>query len=189
MLFARIITCLLISVLLFSCEQNNLLKQQVKTLDSLSGAINSAALALKETDSSNVKALLSTYQVYTQFINTSIKDTISKSQALDIKSFYESGEALQVFLKNKSALSARLSLLNTQCMRLSEDIRLGEMSSKESTKYFNYETVESIKVIGEVFKQQKIYYSNYEKLLQTIPNIEKIIKSYNNNQLPTIINS
>jgi hypothetical protein len=188
MLFVRIITCFFIFIIVSSCNQNNILKQQVKTLDSLSGVINSAAMALKETDSSNIQALLITYQIYSQFINSNMRDTISKSQAMELKSFYESGEALQVFLKNKSTLLSRLNLLNTQCMRLSDDIRLGEMNSKESTKYFNYETVESIKVIGEVFKQQKIYYSYYQRLLQSISNIENIIKIYNNNQLPTIIN-
>lgn len=181
------ITFLFVLVLACACEQNQISKQQVKTLDSLSGSINSAIKALQKTDSSDLNKTLLVFNQYTQFINSKLNDTISKNEAIELAAFAESGEALALFQQNKINLINRLKLIDSQIQKLNSDIQLKTMNSDLIKKYLNEEIREAYKTLPLAIEQEKLYYTNYQKLKQSFFKVEEIIKSYNQQQLPTII--
>ena len=170
-----------------ACGTTSISKQQIKTLDSLNGAVNTAANALRRTDTISLNKVLDHYFQYKQFINAKLQDTITKSEALDLKVFYNSGEALLNFNKNKLVVLTRLNLLNTQTEKLTKDLIDGHLNEVERNKYFNLELAEANKEIQLAFALEKEYILNFEKFTQSLKAIEDIIRRYNQNQLPTII--
>ena len=170
-----------------ACGTTSISKQQIKTLDSLNGAVNTAANALRRTDTISLNKVLDHYFQYKQFINAKLQDTITKSEALDLKVFYNSGEALLNFNKNKLVVLTRLNLLNTQTEKLTKDLIDGHLNEVERKKYFNLELAEANKEIQLAFALEKEYILNFEKFTQSLKAIEDIIRRYNQNQLPTII--
>jgi len=184
---AKIIAFFIVFVLASACGINNVSKQQIKSLDSLNGVINTAILSLQKTDSLQLKKVLTRYDEYAQFINSKLNDTLSKSEAIDLKIFFESAEVLKRFNNNKINLLSRLKLINTQVSKLSADIANKAISTQEANIHFKNEVSEANRLTPLAFEQEKLYYLNYQKLNQSIQKVEEIIKQHNQNQLPIVV--
>ena len=186
-LAAKILSALLLIFLSQACGLNDYAKQQIKTIDSLGGAVNTAIQTLQKTDTSNLSNLLHSYQIYAQFINTKLNDTLSKSDALEVKGFFESGESLLTFESNKNKLLQRLNVLNNQLSKLSSDIHNHAISEEQAEQYFQNEMREAHQVLPMILDQEKLYFTNLQKLSASMHLIKEIIKQHNQQQLPFIV--
>src|ERR1044071_6025964 len=112
------ICCLLWIIFLESCNHNDLYTQRSKTLDSLSGAINSMVGELNKTDTVALEKSILRFNYYKQFIQQNIHDTIEKNDADNLQHFYISGHNLESFASNRKTIIARAKLVNTQLEKL-----------------------------------------------------------------------
>lgn len=186
---AKILSALLIIFLSQACGLNDLSKHQIKTLDSLGGAVNAATQTLQKNDSTAINKLLKTYQIYAQFINTKLIDTLSKSEAIEISGFFESGESLLAYMSNRTKLLNRLKLINNQTQKLSKDIQNHAIDEEQAEVYFQNEINEAGQVIPSVMNEQKLYYTNVQKLTASTHLVKEIIKQHNQQQLPIIVDT
>ena len=187
--FVNSLLCLVLIIISQACGINELSKQRVKSLDSLQGAVNTAIQNLQKTDSVSLNALITKYQSYADFINSKINDTLSKSEALNLHGFFESGNFLQAYRINKQTLLQRLNLSNAQLANLGKDIQSHGYNDQLSDQYFKNEWNQTAALMSAFTTQQNAYFENYQKLSQVLPTITEIIKQHNHQHLPIVVES
>ena len=106
-----------------SCNRNDVYAIKIKTLDSLSGAVNAHAKEIEKVDTIILAKAILRFDQYKQFIQQNVKDTITKSEADFIQQFYTSGKSLTSFDLNRRSLKARTSLINSQLEKLKSDAK------------------------------------------------------------------
>jgi len=110
-------------IFFMSCGQAELCSQQVKTLDSLNGAVNGMAKELEKADTVTLQKAMTRFNYYRQFIQQNIHDTITKNEADNLQHFYVSGKTLDNFSINRRSILARASLVNSQLAKLTSDAK------------------------------------------------------------------
>ncbi len=173
--------------LLGSCEQTDIYKQGSKTSDSLIGAVGSMAIEFSKIDTLLLQKAVTRFSDYSNFIKQNINDTVSKNEAEDLQSFFESGKNLENFSKNRIFITARAGVINKQLSKLSEDIRNKNISTDEMKKYLDAEKEEAKKLIDAANAQVKIFYSGIEEFRNSLRGVEELMRNRNKGELPTII--
>lgn len=170
-----------------ACNKTDVYKQNSKTLDSLSGAINSMSNEFSKMDTIILQKSITRFNYYKVFIQQNVNDTISKSDADNLQRFYESGKNLESFLNNKKSILARAALINSQIQKLSTDIKNSSVDAEQLAKYTLLEKNETEKLMNLSYAQQKLYHTGIEEFKSSLKGIELLIRSHNNGELPTII--
>lgn len=176
-----------ILTLVGSCNKNNVYEQKSKTLDSLSGAINSMVNELQKTDTLLLKRALNRFNWYGQFIHQNINDTITKSEADALQHFYSSGQTLSSVLQNHKKILAHASLINSQVASLSLDIKNKHSTPELIIRFTEREKTEAAHVIEAGYYQQRLFLTCMEEFGTSLKEVEHFMRSRNNGELPTII--
>ncbi len=185
-LLYKITVCL--SFFLFgSCAQTDIYKQGSKTGDSLIGAVSSMAIEFSKIDTVLLQKAVTRFSEYGNFIKQNVSDTVSKNEAEDLQSFFESGKNLEIFSKNRTLVASRARVINKQINKLSEDIRNKNISTEEMKKYLDSEKMEAEKLINNANAQVKLLYSSIEEFKSSLRGVEELIRKRNKGELPTII--
>jgi hypothetical protein len=71
-----------------NCDKTSVYEQNTKTLDSLSGAINSVMKELSGIDTLSLQKHVSRFVWYKQFIRQNVNDTLNKPEADQLQQFY-----------------------------------------------------------------------------------------------------
>ena len=180
--------CFISAILVFgSCNKTDLYGQKTKTLDSLSGAINSMLQELKNVDTISLQKSLTRFNWYNEFIRENIHDTITKDEADNLRHFFTSGKDLENFSRNRKLILKRALLINSQLQKLTEDIKNKSLSTEQMSSYSHNEMNESTKLIEMGYEQQKLFHSRLEEFKNSLKGIELLIRSRNKGELPTII--
>jgi len=195
---ARIVICrvkrsrsliFIISVFLFSLQscKNDVGEKQIRSLDSLSGALNQKLTELKQADTIVLSKAITKYNNYRHFIQQNLTDTVSKQEADQLQQFYNSGKILVSFSDNRKAILARGNLVNSQLSKLITDARSKVTDEGTLMKYFAQEKTNAEDVIRMSHDQQKFFVESLQEFKLSLSGIEALIKSRNNGQMPTII--
>jgi hypothetical protein len=124
--------CVLVLTIFFSsCGKISVYEQKAKTLDSLSGAINSSIKEIQNADTLTLQKAILRYSWYKQFVEQNVNDTITKSEADNLQKFYTSGTTLENFSSNRKVILKRAVLINTQIIRLSDDIKKKSVNDQQ----------------------------------------------------------
>lgn len=169
-----------------ACNKTDLSAQRIKTVDSLSGSLNVMVKTLEKVDTVLLLKSIARFNYYKLFIKENVKDTITKEQADNLKHFYHGGENLTVFASNRILIVARAMLLNSQMLKLSEDLK-NNVDPVALSKFIMFEKMEIAKLTEIGFRQQKIFHTGLEEFKNALPGIEMLIKSRNKGELPTIV--
>src|SRR5436190_1948891 len=86
-----------------SCFKSESYEKQIKSLDSLSGALNQKISELNQVDTVILKKAISKYNNYRQFVKQNVHDTVTKAEADFLQQFYTSGQSLVDFSENRTA--------------------------------------------------------------------------------------
>ena len=113
---------LLLFCILSSCTNSNEQAKQIKSLDSISGALNQKVIELQKTDTLILEKALTKFNNYKQFIKQNINDTVTKKEADAVQQFFASGTTLEIFFINRKIILARAQLVNAQLTKLILDI-------------------------------------------------------------------
>ena len=172
---------------LVSCDETDIYNQRIKTIDSLDGAVNAMLNEMNRIDTLQLKSSVIKYQYFRQFIKQQVYDTVSKSEADKLQQFNESGSALEAFVKNRSDIIARASLINSQLEKLSGDARGRKIGKEQLMQYTAEEKTQASILIEAAYKQKESLFRSLKDFNESIDTVEQIIKSRNNGELPRIL--
>lgn len=170
------------------CNKNNVYEEKSRSLDSLSGVVNSALRGFeKNIDTILLEKCVLKFEYYREFIRHNVNDTLSKTEADNLRSFYSAGNNLLGFSDNRKILIQRITLLNGQLAALSKDIKEKLVEPERLVRYCNQETLEAKNTTDLAYAQQKIYQTSLEEFRNALKGVENLIRSRNNGELPVII--
>ena len=130
-LFYIFVFCLLFS----SCTNSDIQAKQVKSLDSISGALNQKIKELQKADTLILEKALTKFNNYKQFIKQNINDTVTKKEADAVQQFFVSGNNLESFFMNRESILARANLVNSQLNKLIADINQGTFELQQLNEF------------------------------------------------------
>ena len=179
---------LLIATLFFSsCNSDSIAEKQLKSLDSISGALNLKLKELQQVDTVILQKAIARYDQYRQFIRQNVNDTVTKNEADHLGHFYLCGKKLSDFSENRSAILARGGLINSQLAKLIADIRENTVDDEKLEQFAQQEKSEAEQLIKSSFEQQQLFLTRLEEFKMSITAVEALIRSRNNGQMPTVI--
>lgn len=187
---AAFIYTLIFSITVFifsSCGKSNEHEKILKSLDSLSGALNQKLTELKFIDTVILQKAIIKYNNYRQFIQQNVNDTISKTEADHLQQFYNSGKNLIEFDENRKAMIARGNLINSQLNKLVIDAKDHDLATEKLKEYTLQEKMQAEQLIKDSFSQQQLFNANLQEFKLSLFGVEELIKARNNGQMPTII--
>lgn len=170
-----------------SCNRNDVYAVKIKTLDSLSGAVNEHAKEIDKVDTIILAKAILRFDQYKQFIQQNVKDTVTKSEADFIQQFYTSGKSLEDFEVNRQSLKARTNLINSQLEKLKSDAKNNLLPEEKLIEFTDLEKKEANVLIEASNKQQQLFYTNLQEFKTALKGVEYLIKARNNGQLPTVV--
>lgn len=174
-------------LLVQACSGSGECDRQLRTLDSLSGAVNSVANELQRTDTLLLQKAMTRFAHYSQFIAQNIHDTIAKEDADQLQHFYAGGKSLEAFSVNRQSILARTKLINSQLGRLGLDLKNGGISGEQALQFISQEKQEAQKLTEGSARQKQVFYSALGEFKGALPRVEQLIRSHNNGQLPSIV--
>jgi hypothetical protein len=170
-----------------SCNKNDVYAAKIKTLDSLSGAVNTHATEMNKIDTIILAKAILRFDQYKQFIQQNVKDTVTKSEADFIQQFYTCGKSLAGFDLNRRSLKARTSLINSQLEKLKSDAKNNLLPEEKLIEFTDLEKKEANSLIEASNKQQQLFYTSLQEFKAALKGVEYLIKARNNGQLPTVV--
>ena len=176
-----------IPILLTSCFKSESYEKQVKSLDSLGGALNQKISELNLVDTVILKKAISKYNNYRQFVKQNINDTVTKAEADFLQQFYTSGQSLVDFAENRTSILSRGALINSQLNKLLIDAKSQNVNEEKLIQFATNEKMQVVQLIKSCFGLQQLFNANLQEFKLSIPGVETLIKSRNNGQMPTII--
>ena len=169
------------------CGEGALYEKQARSLDSLSGAISLKAKELEKMDTALLQRCITRYGYYVQFVFQNIHDTIGRTEADHLQRFMTGGEGLKTFRVNRENLLARATLMLEQQKKLAAGLKSHNINIAEAGKFVAQEMSEGKKLTEAIEAQQKIFYSGIEEFKHSVREVEALMRSRNNGQLPTIV--
>ncbi|MGZ3921390.1 MAG: hypothetical protein ACXVO9_13225 [Bacteroidia bacterium] len=183
----RSLLAIVIILIFSSCTQNAVYESQLKSLDSLSGALNLKLTELRQVDTVILNKAISKYNNYRQFIQQNVNDTVNKEEANHLQQFYICGKNLSEFSDNRSTILARGSLLNSQINKLITDVKEKAVDEEKLIQFSSQEKQNAKDLIKASYEQQQLFQANLQEFKLSLSGIESLIRSRNNGQMPVII--
>ena len=177
------ITCLSF----FSCRNPHEYDKYVKELDSLKVVLQQSVDNFKTVDSAACIQAYSKHYTYTLFINSHLKDTVSKTVAENLQKFHSVEKGLHDYISLRSSWLQDAHLSIKQLQNLSHDLKNGSVDNEDAVAFINDEKKLAEKIIEEL----KINTENIRKHLeiynQSLPVCEELVKQLNSGILPELI--
>ena len=177
----------LAGLLLQSCNNNDIYSTEIKSLDSLSGALNLLKKEVNAIDTISLEKAIIRYNLYKQFIHQNVNDTILKIEADFLNRFYASGKNLESFKFNREQFSCRIDVVISQLDKLKHDTKNKLISEENVILYTNNEKKETGSIIEVSQNQLKLFYTAIQDFKLSLKGVEELIRSRNNGQLPVIV--
>ena len=177
-----------LAILLFpSCRNTHTYDKYVKELDSLKIVVRQSADNFKTVDSASCMEAYSKQYTYSLFIDSHLKDTVTKSVAENLQNFNSVAKGLKDYMVFRASWLNNASLSITQLQTLSHDLKNGSVDNEDAIAFINDEKKQAEKVIEEL----KINTENIRKHLeiyhQSLPICENLVKQLNSGVLPQLV--
>ncbi len=179
---------LFLAILLFpSCRNTHTYDKYVKELDSLKIVVQQSVDNFKTVDSASCMEAYSKQYTYALFIDSHLKDTVTKSVAENLQNFNSVAKGLKDYMVFRASWLNNASLSITQLQTLSHDLKNGSVDNEDAIGFINDEKKQAEKVIEEL----KINTENIRKHLeiyhQSLPICENLVKQLNSGVLPQLV--
>lgn len=173
--------------LMQGCDKSDVYNQKIKSLDSLGGVLGSMIREFENTDTITLQKAVNRFNYYNAFIRQNVNDTVSKKEADELQHFYNSGRVLQDFSVNNQVILDRAHRVSKQLAQLSEDAKNKTIDHEGLLRYSEIEKEESGKVLSIGHSHKTKLLLNMQEFKNSLPGVERLIKSRNNGELPVII--
>ena len=172
---------------LLSCKNTHAYDKYVKELDSLKVVLQQSVDNFKTVDSTTCMNAYSKQYTYSQFIETHLKDTVTKSVAENLQNFQSVKQGLSDYLALRSSWLANATTSIIQLQTLSHDLKKGSLSQDEALDYINNEKQKAESVIEELKVNTETVRKYLEVYNKSLPICENLVKELNSGVLPKII--
>lgn len=171
----------------FSCKNRHTYDKYVKELDSLRVVLQQSVDNFKTVDSATCVNAYSKQYTYSQFIETHLKDTVTKSVAENLQNFQSVKQGFNVYLSLRSnwLVSANLSI--KQLQTLSHDLKNGSVNDEEAIEFINQEKKQAELIIEELKVNTETIRKHLEVYNQSLPVCENLVKELNSGVLPQLL--
>lgn len=174
-------------VCFISCKNTHTYDKYVKELDSLKVVLQQAVDNFKTIDSTKCVQAYSKQYTYSQFINSHLKDTITKVVAENLQSFNSVEKGLNDYLALRSGWLNDAQLSVEQLQTLSHDLKNGSVNDEDAVEFINEEKKQAEKIIEELKLNTEVIRKHLELFNQSLPVCEDLIKQLNSGVLPELI--
>lgn len=170
-----------------SCRNPYTYEKQVKELDSLKVVMQQAVDNFKTVDSAAATLAYSKQVTYTRFIETHLKDTVTKAIAESLQNFQSVEKGLGDYLSLRSMWLKGANSSITQLQNLSHDLKAGSTDEEDAVEFINNEKKESEAIIEELKVNTETVRKHLEIFNQSLPTVETLVKQLNSGILPALI--
>lgn len=167
-----------------SCRHTHAYDKYVKELDSLKVVVQQSVDNFKTVDSASCVKAYARQNSYLQFIDTHLKDTITKTMAENLQSFQSVEKGLKDYLAMRANWLAESQASIIQLQTLSHDLKNGSIDQEEAVEFINTEKKQAEKIIEELKINTELIRKHLEVYNQTLPGCETLIKQLNSGVLP-----
>lgn len=176
-----------LGVLLFSsCNNSHVYDKYVKELDSLKIVVEQSVSNFKTIDSMACYNAYSKQYTYASYINVNLKDTVSKSTAEALQTFYLLGKNMVNYLAMRPVWLTEAHKSIVQLTNLSHDLKNNSVEDEEAVEFINEEKKEAEKIIAELKENTEAIRIHIEQFTLTLPVAEEVIKTLNKGILPEL---
>ncbi len=177
------ITCLSF----FSCKNTHTYDKYVKELDSLKVVLQQSVDNFKTVDSATCVNAYSKQYTYSQFIETHLKDTVTKSVAENLQNFQSVKQGFNDYLALRSNWLTTASSSIKQLQTLSHDLKNGSVNEEEAIEFINQEKKQAEAIVEELKVNTETIRKHLEVYNQSLPVCENLVKELNSGILPQLI--
>jgi uncharacterized protein YukE len=189
MRFSLFIGVLLIfAVNFFSCRNAQHYEKYVKELDSVKVVLQQSADNFKTVDSAAVSQAYSKQHTYTRFVETHLKDTVTKAIAENLQNFQSVEKGLQDYLILRSKWLQEATTSIAQLQTLSHDLKEGSVDNDDAIEFIANEKKRADAIIEELKVNTETIRKHLEIFNQSLPTVETLIKQLNSGVLPELVN-
>ncbi len=166
------------------CKPSHAYDKYIKELDSLKIVVEQTIDNFNTIDSALCYEAYSKQYTYTIFITANLKDTVSKSSAEAMQTFFATGKPINNYLAMRPVWLAEARTRVKQLSTLSTDLKNGTIETAEAVEFINEEKKQSEKIIEELKVNTSLLRKQLEQYAKNLPVIEGMIKELNGGQLP-----
>jgi hypothetical protein len=182
-----IFLCSVFATGFFSCKNSHAYEKYVKELDSLKVVLQQSVDNFKTVDSTTCVNAYSKQFTYSQYIETHLKDTVTKSVAENLQNFQSVKHGLNDYLASRSNWLANANASIKQLQTLSHDLKNGSINQEEAIEFINQEKKQAESIIEELKINTETIRNHLEVFNQSLPVCEDLIKQLNSGVLPQVI--
>jgi chromosome segregation ATPase len=183
-----IILAFLLAAFFPSCRNAHAYDKYVKELDSLKVVLQQAVDNFRTVDSALTTQAYAKQYTYTRFIETHLKDTVTKSVAEHLQNFQSVEKGLHDYLSLRSNWLNEANLSVAQLQSLSHDLKIGSIKDEDAIEFINNEKKRSEAAIEELKANTETARRHLEIFNQSLPTVEALVKQLNSGLLPDLIN-
>lgn len=137
---------------------------------------------------SNISCLsFGKFETYSNFLNSNLKDTITRAQANALQLFVNSGKVIKLFNEEKQDLIKQTETSIIQIQKLSGDIKENQVAQNVMDTYFNNEKNQAEKVIAIIEQNIRALNLSLVNFKNSTVRTEELIRQVNNGQLPAVV--
>ena len=170
-----------------SCKNTRTYDKYIKELDSLKVVLQQSAANFKTVDSTTCLNAAEKQYTYTQFIETHLKDTVTKTIAENLQNFQSVKQGLNDYLAYRSTWLAQANASVIQLQTLTHDLKNGSVNEEDATEFINQEKKQAEAIIEELKLNTETIRSHLELYNQSLPICETLVKELNAGVLPQLI--
>ncbi len=171
----------------FSCKNAHTYDKYVKELDSLKVVLQQSVDNFKTVDSATCVNAYSKQYTYSQFIETHLKDTVTKSVAENLQNLQSVKQGLNDYLTLRSNWLATANTSIKQLQTLSHDLKNGSVNEEEAIEFINQEKKQAELIIEELKVNTETIRKHLEVYNQSLPVCENLVKELNSGVLPQLL--
>jgi len=171
----------------FSCKNAHTYDKYVKELDSLKVVLQQSVDNFKTVDSATCMNAYSKQYTYSQFIETYLKDTVTKSVAENLQNLQSVKQGLNDYLSLRSNWLATTNTSIKQLQTLSHDLKNGSVNEEEAIEFINQEKKQAELIIEELKVNTETIRKHLEVYNQSLPVCENLVKELNSGVLPQLL--
>jgi dsDNA-binding SOS-regulon protein len=172
----------------FSCKNSHTYEKHVKELDSLKVVLQQSVVNFKTVDSASCMEAYSKQYTYSLFIDSHLKDTVTKSVAENLQNFNSVAKGLHEYISLRSSWLQNANTSITQIQTLSHDLKNGSIDNEDAIAFINDEKKQAEKIIEELKLNTENIRKHLEIYHQSLPICENLVKQLNEGVLPQSVN-
>jgi dsDNA-binding SOS-regulon protein len=171
----------------FSCKNAHTYDKYVKELDSLKVVLQQSVDNFKTVDSATCVNAYSKQYTYSQFIETHLKDTVTKLVAENLQNLQSVKQGLNDYLTLRSNWLVTANTSIKQLQTLSHDLKNGSLNEEEAIEFINQEKKQAELIIEELKVNTENIRKHLEVYNQSLPVCENLVRELNSGVLPQLL--